>query len=122
MISPYDIPGLSPHKHKGAGMIDKGLRPKAKYGQPCRRALNLAERLLNAPSLLEVAWGLAEVQGENIPTNLRLAALTLWLARGRRIHVGQDNLIKAADGHGFEQDENIERLNNLISALEQVIC
>jgi hypothetical protein len=121
MISPYDVPGLSPHKHKGAGMIEKGLSPNGKYGQPCRRSLRLAERLLSNPSTLEVAWGLAGVEGENIPVNLRLAALTLWLARGRRIHVGRDNLIKAADGHGLDLDENIERLNNLLSGVEQAL-
>lgn len=90
---PSDIPTISLDKDWGAGMMDKGLN--GEYSEPCRRALNIANLIINKPALLEIAWKIAQVKREDIEPDGRIAALTLWLARGREVYTGKDGLIRA---------------------------
>jgi hypothetical protein len=90
---PSDIPRISLDKDWGAGMMDKGLN--GEYSVPCRRALNIANLIINKPELLEIAWKIAQVKREDIEPDGRLAALILWLARGREVYTGKDGLIRA---------------------------
>lgn len=90
---PSDIPRISLDKDWGAGMMDKGLN--GEYSEPCKRALNIANLIINKPGLLEVAWTVAQVKREDIELDGRIAALILWLARGREVYTGEDGLIRA---------------------------
>lgn len=86
---PKEIPGLSRHPDWGSGMIEKGIRGNRGYKETCERALILAEVIFRNKNLLDNAWIKAKVQGS---ARKSLAALTLWLARGREVHDSKDGV------------------------------
>jgi len=87
MMDPYDIPGISLDVNWGAGMIRKGLN--GSYRGPCERALKICEQIIAHPLFFEPVWEMARVEGD---AKRSLAALIMWLARGRPVRDAHDGI------------------------------
>jgi len=108
-----EIPGISMHRDWGSGIINKGIRSGREYKESCERALNIAKYLSNQPSFLTEAWKVAQVRGN---AQRSVAALALWLARGRKVHDAKDGV--RADGY---VEMKMEKLLKLINEVESVL-
>ena len=107
VMSLFDIPGISLDKDWGAGMIKKGLN--GSYKEPCQRALLISEKINDNPKLLNIAWGVAKVHGKVGPS---LAALTLWLSRGRAVHDARDG-VRAGNKPEVTMGELLKIINDV---------
>lgn len=68
-------------------MIRKGLN--GQYREPCERALRICEKLMADRDSFEIAWEKAQVVGS---AGKSIAALTMWLARGRPVTDSRDGV------------------------------
>jgi hypothetical protein len=113
VMNPDDISGISLNKDWGAGMIKKGLN--GKYKDPCQRALLISEIIRDNTTLLSIAWGVAKVHGNASPS---LAALTLWLARGRAVYDARDG-VRAGNKPEITIEELLKIINNVEICLKE---
>lgn len=90
ILDPKDLPNISSDKDLGVGILTKGLsKPTNPCYESCRRAMDIAIAIsgMDAPKrdeALNSAWKAALVQGT---AGKSITALTLWLARGREVHI-----------------------------------
>lgn len=110
-MDPYKVPGISENSNWGAGMIAKGLN--GSYREPCEKALMVCEKIVSDESLLEPAWKAARVVGS---AKRSIAALTLWLARGRPVADSRDG-VRGGTGPSVGMSE----LLAIISEVENVV-
>jgi energy-coupling factor transporter ATP-binding protein EcfA2 len=111
-----EIPGISQDNDWGTGIIEKGLRGGRAHKPTCERALIIAEKLIDNPSLLEIAWKTAKVHGS---AKMSIAALALWLARGWEVYDTKDGV--KCGGAGRKIILNANELSVLLSEIETEI-
>ena len=111
MLDSYDVPGISRDRDRGGGMIRKGLN--GQYREPCERALRICEKLMADQGSFEIVWQTAQVIGS---ASQSIAALTMWLARGRPVTDSPDGV-----RGGGRPTVTMNELLHIISEVESVI-
>jgi hypothetical protein len=105
------IPGISADPDFGIGIIKKGLN--GQYRESCQKALQVADKIGKNEKLLISAWKIAKPISR---ARMSLAALTLWLARGREVYDARDG-VKAGKASIKKPYELVEIINQIIGII-----